>query len=191
MKSIFFSKNIFSSLFRQDNKQTELCSFINDPVNHHLCRCNQCLPTHTRISPFIPFHRRPRTTPPIVSDTSNRNKIERSKPENSAESIENPDIAIESTSSPTVTTNIQPATNEKPPDSIASTPNSVGITAPSSVLAPMTNINSVPANSPAPNSLSSRGVKRSATAAFDETIVEEDEREQQKQSYDFYRTDSL
>jgi hypothetical protein len=55
----------------------------------------------------------------------------------------------------------------------------------------MTNINSVPANSPAPNPLSSRGVKRSAIAAFDETIVEDDEREQQKQSYDFYRTDSL
>ncbi len=184
-------------LSRQDNRQNEFCSIINDPVNHHLCRCNQSLPNNTRSSPFIPFHRRPRTTPPMASDTSIRNRIESIKPENPSESIENHDILIESTSSPTVTTNIQPTTNEKPTDSIASTPNSVGMTAPPSVLASITNLNSVPPNSPALNppasssSSSSRGVKRPAAVAFDETNAEDDEREQHKQTYDFYRTDSL
>jgi hypothetical protein len=47
-------------------------------------------------------------------------------------------------------------------------------------------------NSPIPNpSSSSRGVKRSATVAFDDTIFDDDEREQHKQTYDFYRTDTL
>jgi hypothetical protein len=120
-----------------------------------------------------------------------RNKIEPNKTKNSSESIENHDILTESTSSPIVTTNIQSTTNEKPTDWIASTPNSVGITAPPSVLTSITNLNSVPANSPVQNPTSTRGVKRSVTMAFDETITEDDEREQHKQTYDFYRTDSL
>ena len=114
-------------------------------------------------------------------------KIESSKPDNPSESIENSDILIESTSSPIVTINTQPTTNEKPIDWIATTPNSVGISGPPSVVVPSNmNLNFVSANSP-----SSRGVKRTATIAFDETIVDDDEREQHKQTYDFYRTDSL
>jgi hypothetical protein len=195
---IVFLKQIFFFFFsRLDNKQNEFCSIINDSVNHHLCRCNQSLPNNTRSSSFIPFHRRPRVTPPTASDTSLRNKIESNKLENPSESIENHDLLIESSSSPTAITNTQPTTNEKPTDWIASTPNSVGMTAPPSVLASITNLNSVPSNSPAANppasssSSSSRGVKRSATVAFDETNAEDDEREQHKQTYDFYRTDSL
>jgi hypothetical protein len=133
----------------------------------------------------------------MPSDASSlRNKIESNKPENSSESIENHDVLIESSSSPNTTANAQPTTNEKPTDWTASTPNSVGMTAPLSVLASITNLNSVPSNSPAANpptssSSSSRGVKRSATTAFDEINGDEDEREQDKQTYDFYRTDSL
>jgi hypothetical protein len=179
----------FSS--RQANKPNDICSAINDPANQRLCRCTQCLPISIRSSPFIPFHRRPRTTPSIVSDSSIRNKIEPIKPENPSESIENADALIESTSSPIVTTNTQPTTNEKPNDWSAFTPNSVGISGPPSVLASITNVNSVSASSPATNLSSSRGIKRSATMAFDDTIVEDDEREQHKQTYDFYRTDSL
>jgi hypothetical protein len=52
-------------------------------------------------------------------------------------------------------------------------------------------LNSIPANSPTPNPPSSRGLKRSATTAFDDSNVEDDEREQHKQTYDFYRTDSF
>lgn len=159
---------------------------INDPVNQHICRCNQCIPTNTRSTSFIPFHRRPRLTQTNLSET-----IPRTKNENSSELIENHESLIESTSSPNITTHNQPTTNEKPNDWIASTPNSVGIVGPSSVLAPMTNINSVSTNSPLPNPPSIRSVKRSATTAFDETNIEDDEREQHKQTYDFYRTDSL
>jgi hypothetical protein len=157
---------------------------INDPVNQHLCRCNQPSSINTRSSPFIPFHRRPRITPSNVSDSSKPMKNE-----NPSESIENHDILIESTSSPIVTTNTQSTINEKPIDWIASTP----LTAPPSVLAPITNLNSVPTNSPLPNPPSTRGVKRTATVAFDETtsVIDDDEREQHKQTYDFYRTDSL
>lgn len=182
-----FFHRLFSFFSRQDNKQNELYSIINDPINQHLCRCNQCLPTNTRSTPFIPFHRRQRTTPSNVSDSLIRNRIESNKNENPSESNENQDILIESTSSPIITLNNQPTTNEKPIDWNASTPSSVGIIAPPS----MTNINSVPTNSPIPNPPSARGVKRSATIAFDDTIVEDDEREQHKQTYDFYRTDSL
>ncbi|CAF2788936.1 unnamed protein product [Rotaria sp. Silwood2] len=88
------------------------------------------------------------------------------------QSIENHDTLIESTSSSRVTTNTQLTTNEKPADWTASTPNSVGgITA--------------------PNPISTRGIKRSATKAFDETFIEDDEPEQQKQTYHFYRSDSF
>ena len=131
----------------------------------------------------------------MSSDTSLRNKIETNKPENPSESNENHDVLIESSSSPTTIANAQPTTNEKPVDSIASTPNSVGMTAPPSVLASITNLNSVPSNSPAANpptasSSSSRGVKRSATAAFDEINGDDDERES-KQTYNFHLTDAL
>ena len=167
-------------------------------MNHHLCRCNQTLPNNTRSVPFIPFHRRPRTTPPTTADTSLRNRTESVKPENPSEFVENHDSLTESSSSPTATTIAQPTTNEKPTDWIASTPNSVGMTAPPSVLASIANVNSVPSNSPAANpsassssSAASRGVKRSAAVASDETNAEYDEREQEKQTYDFYRTDSL
>ncbi|CAF4698954.1 unnamed protein product, partial [Rotaria magnacalcarata] len=63
---------------------------------------------------------------------------------------------------------------------------------PPSVLAPITNLNSVQTNSPVPASTTSRGLKRSATIAFDDlSIVEDDEREQHKQTYDFNRTDNF
>ncbi|CAF0983342.1 unnamed protein product [Rotaria sordida] len=177
---------------KQDNQQNDICLTINDPVNHHLCQCNQTLSINTRSSPFIPFHRRPRTTSPITSDSSIRNKIDTIKTENSSsESIENHDTLIESTSSSIVTTNTQLTTNEKPADWTASTPNSVGITGPPSVLASITNQNSTTINSPAPNPISTRGIKRSAAKALDETYIEDDESEQQKQTYDFYRTDSF
>jgi hypothetical protein len=168
---------------RQDNKQNDICSTISDPLNHHFCRCNQCSTINTRVSTFIPFHRRPRTTPPFISDPSNRNKIE-----NPSESTENNDTLIESTSSPILNTNTQQTTNEKPSEWIASTPTSVGMTGPPSVLTSITNLNSVSSNSPASNS---HGLKRPIAMVFDDTNTEEDEREQHKQTYDFYRTDSL
>ena len=86
----------------------------------------------------------------------------------------------------------QPATNEKANEWTASTPNSAGVSGPPSVLAPITNLNSLQTNSPAPITTSSRGLKRSATMAFDDlSIVEDDEREQHKQTYDFHRTDTF
>ncbi|CAF2638292.1 unnamed protein product [Rotaria sp. Silwood2] len=177
---------------KQDNQQNDICLTINDPVNNNLCQCNQTLPINIRSSPFIPFHRRPRTTSPINSDSSIRNKIDPVKTENSSsESIENHDTLVEPTSSSVITTNTQPTTNEKPADSTASTPNSVSNTGPPSVLASITNLNPTTTNSPASNSVTTRGVKRSATKAFDETFIEDDESEQQKQTYDFYRTDSF
>ncbi|CAF4878968.1 unnamed protein product, partial [Rotaria sp. Silwood1] len=177
----------------QNNQQNGICLTINDPFNHHLCQSNQTLSINTRSSPFIPFHRRPRTTSPITSDSSIRNKIDPIKMENSSsESIENHDTLIESTSSSIVTTNTQLTTNEKPADWTASTPNSVGgITGPLSVLTSITNQNSTITNSSAPNPISTRGIKRSATKAFDETFIEDDGPEQQKQTYDFYRSDSF
>jgi hypothetical protein len=167
-------------------------------MNRRICRCHQCITSNNRLSTFIPFHRRPRLTPPSATDPSSI----RTKIENSSESIENTntltqnDIAIsQSTSSPSVnnpsSSNQQP-TNDKTADWIPSTPNSVIITGPPSVLAPITNLNSLQTNSPLPISTTSRGVKRSATMAFDDlSIVEDEEREQHKQTYDFHRTDTF
>ncbi len=173
---------------RQDNK----CLAINDPMNRRVCRCHQCITSNNRLSTFIPFHRRPRLTPPNLTDPSSS----RTKIENSSESIENTNTLTQndtqSTSSPTVNNPNQQTTNDKTTDWIATTPNSVTITGPPSVLAPITNLNSLPTNSPLPNSTSSRGLKRSATIAFDDlSIVEDDEREQHKQTYDFHRTDTF
>lgn len=87
--------------------------------------------------------------------------------------------------------NPTPLTNEKTTEWIASTPNSVGISGPPSVLAPITNLNSLQTNSPTTLS-TTRGLKRSATMAFDDSsIIEDDEREQHKQTYDFHRTDTF
>ncbi|CAF4766441.1 unnamed protein product, partial [Rotaria sp. Silwood1] len=177
---------------KQDNQQNDISLTINDPVNYHACQCNQTLPINIRSSPFIPFHRRPRTTSPINSDSSIRNKNDPIKTENSSsESIENHDTLIESVSSSVITTNTQPTTNEKPADWTVSTPNSVGNTGPPSVLASITNQNPITTSSPASNPIPIRGVKRSATKAFDETYIEDDESEHQKQTYDFNRTDSF
>lgn len=192
-------ESIIFLFFRQDNK----CLLITDPTTRRPCRCHQCLTSTNRFSTFIPFHRRPRTTPPALIDPSSiRTKIEPIKIENPSETIENNNTSIQndllisqSTSSPIInnpTPSNQPATNEKPNEWTASTPNSVGISGPPSVLAPITNLNSLQTNSPAPASTSSRGLKRSATVAFDDlSLVEDDEREQHKQTYDFYRTDTF
>lgn len=192
----------FLFFFRPENK----CLLITDPTTRRSCRCHQCLPSTNRLSTFIPFHRRPRTTPPALTDPSSmRTKIEPNKCENASDTLENNNnsttqnevLISQSTSSPIVnnpTPLNQPATNEKPNEWTASTPNSVGISGPPSVLAPITNLNSLQTNSPAPltTSSSSRGLKRSATMAFDDlSIVEDDEREQHKQTYDFHRTDTF
>jgi len=168
------------------------------------CRCHQCLTSNTRLSTFIPFHRRPHTTPPIISDPSSiRTKTEPIKSENNpSESIENNNISTQndvliaqSTSSPTInnpSSSNQQTLNDKTTEWTASTPNSVSASGPPSVLAPITNLNSIQTNSPAPISTSSRGLKRSATVAFDDlSIVEDDEREHHKQTYDFHRTDTF
>lgn len=175
---------------------------ITDPTTRRACRCHQCSSSSNRLSTSIPFHRRPRTTPPALNDPSSiRTKIEPIKCENSSEStennttIQNEVLISQSTSSPMVnnpTPLNQPATNEKANEWTASTPNSAGISGPPSVLAPITNLNSVQTNSPAPVATSSRGLKRSATVAFDDlSIVEDDEHEQHKQTYDFHRTDTF
>jgi len=186
-------------VFRQENK----CLLITDPTTRRPCRCHQCLTSNNRLSTFIPFHRRPRTTPPVLADPSSiRTKIEPIKTENTSETMENNntlaqnDVLIsQSTSSPIINNPIpsnQQTTNEKTNEWTASTPSSVGISGPPSVLAPITNLNSLPINSPAPLSTSSRGLKRSATTAFDDlSIIEDDEREQHKQTYDFHRTDTF
>ncbi len=168
------------------------------------CRCHQCLTSNTRLSTCIPFHRRPHTTPPIISDPSSmRTKTEPIKSENNpSESIENNNILTQndvliaqSTSSPTInnpSSSNQQTLNDKTTEWTASTPNSVSASGPPSVLAPITNLNSIQTNSPAPISTSSRGLKRSATVAFDDlSIVEDDEREHHKQTYDFHRTDTF
>lgn len=177
---------------------TDSCSIVDDSLNHQLCRCHQPLPNNTRQAPFIPFHRRPRTTPSTTSDSSIRNKVDTNKAQKPSESMENPDTLTESTSSPLISTNPQPTTNEKSTDWIATTPASVGLNSSPSVLPSITNHNSVSSNSPAPNQVSSvasvssvRGSKRSATVAFEEALVDDEERERQKQTYDFNRTDFL
>ncbi len=173
---------------------------ITDPTTRRSCRCHQCLAASIRVSAFIPFHRRPRLTPPVLSDPSSiRTKTEPIKTENPSETIENTntlsqnDVLIsQSTSSPIINNPTPQTTNEKPTESTVSTPNSTGMSGPPSVLASITNLNSVQTNSPAPLSTSSRGLKRSATMAFDDlSIVEDDEREQHKQTYDFHRTDTF
>lgn len=157
-----------------------------------MCQCNQTLPINTRSSPFVPFHRRPRVTTPTNSESSLiRTKTDPIKSENVSETIEQHDNLAESTATTVVTTNTQPATNEKSNDWIASTPNSVGVTGPPSVLAPITNLSSTTTNSPVSNPAPTRGVKRSAAKAFDEAYIEDDELEQHKQTYDFHPTDSL
>lgn len=184
---------------RSENK----CLLINDPSNRRTCRCHQCLASANRSSTFVPFHRRPRTTPPALSDPSSiRTKSEPVKTESLSEGGENANahaptdaLIAQSTSSPLVnnpTPSNQQAINDKAGDWTASTPNSVSASGPPSVLAPITNLTSVPTNSPTAASSSSRGLKRSATVAFDElSVVEDDERELHKQTYDFHRTDSF
>ncbi|CAF0728160.1 unnamed protein product [Rotaria sordida] len=186
-----------------EKKQENKCLSINDPMNRRTCRCHQCLTSTTRSSTFIPFHRRPSTTAPVITDSSSiRTKIEPIKTDNTSESNENTntltqnDVLIsQSTSSPTVNNSIssnQQTTNDKTTEWTASTPNSICISGPPSVLAPITNLNSIQTNSPIPISTSSRGLKRSATIAFDDlSIIEDDEREQHKQTYDFQRTDTF
>jgi hypothetical protein len=132
-----------------------------------------------------------------------RTKTEPIKSENNpSESIENNNILTQndvliaqSTSSPTInnpSSSNQQTLNDKTTEWTASTPNSVSASGPPSVLAPITNLNSIQTNSPAPISTSSRGLKRSATVAFDDlSIVEDDEREHHKQTYDFHRTDTF
>lgn len=190
-------ENIF--IYRQESK----CLSVSDPMNRRTCRCHQCLASANRPSTFIPFHRRPCTTTTVLTDPSSiRPKPESNKTENSSESNENTNtltqndgLVSQATSSPSVNnpiTSNQPATNETKTEWTASTPNSVGVSGPPSVLAPITNLNSVQVNSPAPISTVSRGVKRSATMAFDDlSIVEDDEREHHKQTYDFNRTDNF
>ena len=172
-------------------------------MNRRTCRCHQCLTPNTRLSTSIPFHRRPRTTSPVISDPSSiRTKNESIKTENPSESIENNNtltqndaLISQSTSSPTTNNPIpsnQQSINDKTTEWTASTPNSVSASGPPSVLAPITNLNSIQTNSPTPISTSSRGLKRSATVAFDDlSIVEDDEREHHKQTYDFHRTDTF
>ncbi|CAF1072689.1 unnamed protein product [Rotaria magnacalcarata] len=186
-----------------EKKQDTKCLSISDPMNRRICRCHQCLTSTNRLSAFIPFHRRPSTTPPVLSDPSSiRTKVEPIKTENPIETNENTNTLIQkdalvsqSTSSPAVNNPIasnQQTTNENKNEWTASTPNSVSISGPPSVLAPITNLNSVQTNSPVPASTTSRGLKRSATMAFDDlSIVEDDEREQHKQTYDFNRTDNF
>jgi hypothetical protein len=169
-----------------------MCLAISDPMNRRTCRCHQCLASNTRLSTFIPFHRRPRTTPPDSS--SIRTKIEPIKTENPSESIENANTLTQNdvliSQSPLVNNPIP--SNQQTTDWSASTPNSVGVSGPPSVLASITNLNSIQTNSPTPISTSSRGLKRSATIAFDDlSIIEDEEREQHKQTYDFHRTDTL
>ena len=186
--------SIISSLTAILCRPNECCSIVDDAVNHQVCRCHQPLSNNTRMSPFIPFHRRPRATPSTTSDSSIRNKVETTKIQITSESIENHEMLTESTSSPMISTHLQPTTNEKSTEWIASTPNSVGLTSSPSVLPSIPNQNSVSSNSPAPNqssSTSSRGVKRSATLAFEETNADGEERERQRQTYDFNRTDLL
>ena len=171
-------------------------------MSRRTCRCHQCLPSTTRLPTSIPFHRRPRLPPPVLSEPSVRTKIEPVKSENPLESIDNANpltqadpLPSQSTSSPIIIHSVasnQQANNEKAAEWTASTPTSAGMSGPPSVLAPITNLNTVQTTSPAPASSSSRGLKRSATVAFDDlTVVEDDEREQHKQTYDFHRTDSL
>ncbi|CAM4949581.1 unnamed protein product [Rotaria socialis] len=176
---------------KQDNKHNDTCSAIGDPANPHLCRCNQTLPNNNPSSPFVPFHRRTRATPSNNGESSMRTKTDPVKSENTSEFIENHDNQVETIVSSTITTNNQPTTNEKPVDWIATTPNSVGVTGSSPVLAPITNLSSTTTSSPAPNPPATRGIKRSAAKAFDETFIEDDEPEHQKQTYDFFRTDSF
>ena len=182
-EKIFFS--------RPDNAQTDACFAIDDPVSYRLCRCSHCLPLNTSLSLFSPFHHRPRTLSPTISESSIRNNTESSKTENSSESTENQDNLIKSNLSSVVTSDIQPTANEKPADWIASTPNSVDVTGRSSILGSIAHVNSIAANSPIPNPTPPSGVKRPAAKAFVETGVEDDESEQHKQTYDFHRTDSL
>ena len=189
---------------RQEAKVNNVCLSISDPMSRRTCRCHQCLGSASRLSSFLPFHRRPRLTPPAHSDPSTRTKTEPIKSENPSDSIDHlhpstqtdPSAASQSTSSPIVTHSIpsnQPITTEKATDwTAASTPNSVSMSGPPSVLAPITNLNSIQTTSPAPANTSARGLKRSATTAFDDlSIVEDEEREQHKQTYDFHRTDSF
>lgn len=181
-------------------------------MTRRTCRCQQFFPPTSRPSSFIPFHRRPRATPAVHSDPSIRTKTESTKSENTTDSTDhaNPPLqadnsSSQATSSPLVTNQIAPnsttnsignnsatVTNEKTTEWTASTPHSVSISGPPSVLAPITNHNSIQTPSPAPVSTANRGIKRSATAAFDDlNIAEDEEREQHKQTYDFHRTDTL
>ena len=240
---------------KQESKVSNVCQAISDPMSRRTCRCHQCLPPLSRLSNFIPFHRRPRSTPVNHSDPSVRPKSDLIKSEENIEHLvtqtdlttngtatattpapattSNSAVATSSSSasaSPMVVQHSNPSTaNEKTNEWTASTPNSViSASGPPSVLAPITNLNSVPSHSPAsanmtgstintnntttttkPTSgstvpsttavttttttlITNRGLKRSATAAFDDlTIVEDDEREQHKQTYDFHRTDTF
>ena len=178
-----------------EKKQENKCLLITDPTNRRICRCHQCSTTNNRHSTLMPFHRRTRLTSP------SRAKIEPIKTEHSIEILETQnDLHLtQTTSSPMNTTtnhptpiNNPPATNDKSQEWTASTPNSVGVSGPPSVLAPITNLNSVQSHSPAPVNNTSRGLKRSATVAFDDlSIIDDDECEQHKQTYDFHRTDTF
>ena len=166
-------------------------------MNRRTCRCHQCLASNTRLSTCIPFHRRSCTTPSILSEsTSTRTKIEPMKTSESNENTntltQNDVLVSQSTSSPTVNNSTQQTTDDKTTEWTGSTPNGVNVTAPPSVLVPITNLNSIQTNSPTPISTLPRGMKRSAIVAFDDlSIVEDDEREDHKQTYDFHRTDTF
>lgn len=178
-------------------------------MSRRTCRCQTCFPQISRPTNSIPFHRRPRVTPNAHSDPSARTRTETNNVENSTESTEHQNPTTQSdptnlqeTSSPIVTSSVPSnvnsnntsvtATNEKTTEWTASTPNSVNASGPPSVLAPITNHNTIQAPSPAPVANVSRGLKRSATIAFDDqSIIEDDERERHQQAYDFHRTDTL
>jgi len=176
--------DFFLFFVRQDLKSADISSAITDPNNSQFCRCNQCIPSNTRSTPFVPFHRRSRpSTLPLIH-------IDASSSSSSTTTTQN-EILIESTPSssniPSTTNTQSNHPNEKANDWIANTPSSVTQQGPASV----TNM----LNSPLTNPPSNKGVKRSATTAFEETImhdvIDDDEREQQRQTYDFYRTDSF
>ena len=115
------------------------CQAITDPMCRRNCRCHHCLPSLSRLSTFIPFHRRPRSTPTNHSDPSIRPKNE-----TPSDTLDHPihpltthvDPSV-SSSSPLITHSNPPPTNEKTNEWTASTPNSViSASGPPSVLAP-------------------------------------------------------
>ena len=164
------------SLFRHDNRAN-----IIDPMEKRPCECHVSVPTTPRPSSLVPFHRRLRATPPLVTNDRSR----------SDHPPEHPNPTAHHRSSPVPHPSI--GTQDRSNDWTAvSTPNSVSNTGPSSVQPSTMHVNSVSSTASVSNlPVVTQGTKRSATEAFDGWMTDDDEQEEQKQTYDFSPTDSL